>query len=217
MCVICVKQKGEKFPSVSSINNCAKRNPDGFAMAWYNPIKGKLEVYKAMKRDKFIAKYKSLIEKFKGVEGDVSMVIHCRISTHGSNGLKNCHCWSACKGEVVFAHNGVLHDVGNRDDMTDSETFLRDYFEPIWLSGHKDVAWRVARTVCGKSNRFAFLLSNGDIVTFGIWQTFEGNKYSNSSYEGYETRLLNWAFGTPMDRKQGVVQRLLRGGDDLPF
>ena len=38
------------------------------------------------------------------------------------------------KSVLAFAHNGIL-SIKNRGDMTDSETFFRDIFSPVFEIG----------------------------------------------------------------------------------
>ena len=46
MCVIAVKIKGADFVPLANIQQCIKRNPDGFSMAWN--CNGKVEAFRTM-------------------------------------------------------------------------------------------------------------------------------------------------------------------------
>ena len=189
MCVIAVKTKGVDFAPASAIRRCIATNPDGFAMAWNQD--GEIRVYKTMDPEKALAKYEELAS---GLDPKTTaMVFHARIATHGSKGIANCHCWDH-DGRIAFAHNGILRNIGNHDDQTDSETFFRDYFVPALDGVGMEYAMRIARLVAEPSgSKFAFLSPDGEIWMVGYWQKAEfkdrkGKVYfSNSSYIEYNT------------------------------
>lgn len=183
MCILIAKPKGAKFPSLDAITNSVNNNPDGFSLA-YNQ-RGKLITYKTMSKARFLNKYKRLSSS---LDPDTTgMIIHARIATHGAVGVANCHCWTSFPGEayeMAFAHNGIL-SIPNRDGMTDSETFLRDYFEPAfalsgWVGGEEVISWKIG------SSKFAFIDKAGEIRKFGHFiSERDGCHYSNMSYARY--------------------------------
>lgn len=185
MCILITKPRGAQFPPLEAICNSAENNPDGFSLA-YN-IGNELITYKTMSVRRFISKYMSLSSILDA--GDTGMIIHARIATHGSITLKNCHCWKTFEGhfdEMAFAHNGIL-SIHTRNGMTDSETFLRDYFEPAYLSG----GWEEAEKVIIKNigfSKFAFIDKDGDICQFGNFLNEDGCSYSNTSYLSRRSR-----------------------------
>lgn len=176
MCIICVKLKGKDFPSVERVENMCDNNSDGFAMSYYTP-KG-VTIFKSLNKKDFMDKYKEVMQLNKNT---TSLIIHTRIKTHGTAKLSNCHCWRDKKTGLVFAHNGIL-SIKNRDDMTDSETFFRDIFIPIY----KNLGWEGAKKAIDaviSSSKFAFMTQRGDIVTFGNYiDGGDGCFYSNSTY-----------------------------------
>lgn len=179
MCILIAKPRGVKFPPLSAIQNSIDNNPDGFALAYNH--NGKVETYKTMSAARFIAKYRYLSATLDYRQ--TAMMIHARIATHGMIGVKNCHCWLSFAGssdEVAFAHNGIL-SIPNRDDMTDSETFLRDYFEPAYSNGGWRRAVQIITNKIGTS-KFAFLGRDGIIWKFGHFINDGGCHYSNMSY-----------------------------------
>ncbi len=179
MCILITKKKGVKFPSVDKIVNSARSNPDGFALAWNEG--GKVMTYKTMSARCFVERYRKLAATLD--TDTTAMVIHARIATHGVLGLKNCHCWKSFVGtdnEMAFAHNGIL-SIGNRDGMTDSETFLRDYFEPVFNAQGWEGADDVIREMIGGS-KFAFIDGNGDIRQYGGFVDVDGCQFSNYSF-----------------------------------
>lgn len=179
MCVICIKEMGKKFPTKKSIQNCADANPDGFAMMWNED--GKVKTYKTLDKKDFMRYYERFIK-----EHDhklTALVIHARIKTHGSLRIENCHCWTALDDSIGFAHNGIL-TIANRADLTDSETYFRDIFVPVFEGSSKNwkTAERTIDAVIGTS-KFAFLEGDGKIRHYGHYIKHQGNLYSNSSYE----------------------------------
>ena len=186
MCIIVIKEKGIAFPSAKVIKTCCENNPDGFSAAWTE--NGKVNTFKSLNKNGFLKFYSDLRKKLDKKE---SLIIHARIKTHGSISLANCHCWYS--DGVVFAHNGVL-SIKNRDDLTDSETFFRDIFIPIWRqSNHNWKDCEKAINAIIGSSRFAFLnVSNGDIIHFGNYYKRNGILFSNTSFEREKFKIPTW-------------------------
>lgn len=185
MCIIVIKEKGIAFPSAATIKNCCDNNPDGFSMAWSD--NGEVQTFRTLDKAAFMRAYKYL---YKHLDKKESLIIHARIKTHGSVSLGNCHCWES--SGVVFAHNGVL-SIQNRGDLTDSETFFRDIFLPIWNGSKHN--WKecekAINAVIGVS-RFAFLdEKNGDIIHYGNFYNRNGILYSNTSFERRKFKFTN--------------------------
>lgn len=175
MCILIIKEMGAKFPSIERIKESMLNNPNGFSMAISNGIE--LTNFKTMSNKEFLNEYKKVIKLYDAK--DVSMLIHARISTHGSNKIENCHCW--IESDIAFAHNGVL-SIKNRDDMTDSQTFFNDIFIPIYNHYGWDVAERSINAIIGTS-KFGFLLKSGEIKRYGNFiHEDDGCFYSNDSY-----------------------------------
>lgn len=179
MCVICINPMGHKFPSKKCIQNCADANPDGFAIMWNEG--GKVKNYKTLNQDEFMKFYEKFVKEHD--HKTTACVIHARIKTHGSLKLSNCHCWTALDGGIGFAHNGIL-SIANRGDLTDSETYFRDIFLPVFEWSHHD--WKQAEKTVSAiigTSKFAFLTGDGEIHKYGHYVKHHGSLYSNSSYE----------------------------------
>jgi predicted glutamine amidotransferase len=190
MCVICIKKKGIKFPSVETVETMCGNNPDGFSMV-LSDGKHKPAIIKTLNMDKFLQAYKKAIKMFDYKTS--SMYIHARIKTHGTQRIENCHGWK--ENGQIFAHNGVL-SIANRDDMTDSETFFRDIFSPIYRVGGWKMAEKSINAVIGTS-KFVFMNDKGDIRHFGNYIEDNGLLYSNQSYEPYKQRYVSpWYYPT---------------------
>lgn len=181
MCIIAIKQKGTKFPSIQRVKTMCENNSDGFAIVWHHPTVG-CKVYRTLSEDKFIQEYTKIMQLGKK---KTSLFIHARIKTHGTMKLENCHGWVSEECGLAFAHNGILTGVANRDDMTDSETFFRDIFVPSFMYGGWEGAEKAIKAIIGTS-KFVFMDGLGNIAYYGQYlQGDEGVLYSNSTYEPY--------------------------------
>jgi len=184
MCIIAVKFKGSDFPPLDAIRNCAENNPDGFSMAWNED--GALKTYRTMDKAEAIARYYTLSTTLDPAK--TALVFHARIATHGSKKLENCHCWTY-GDRIAFAHNGILRNVPNRDDMTDSETFFRDIFIPALEGVGAAYALNLAEIISkDSSSRMAFIGVTGEVALAGDWvkEQFKDLKgkiyFSNGTY-----------------------------------
>lgn len=205
MCVIVLKFKGTDFPSKEVINACMQANPDGFAAAWNQD--GRLMTFRTMDDREMLAKYDEIRHLDPATTG---LVFHARIATHGSKKLENCHCWTDDKCSLAFAHNGILNNIGNRDDLTDSETFFRDIFLPVHDAGGMALAAKVAHAVIGGS-RFAFINADGNIVPMGDYSKHqeEGHKgkvYFSNMHWIYKLQRFH-TFDKPATKKTGKDSR----------
>lgn len=175
MCVIIAKPTKANAPTIATIRAAIATNPHGNAIVWVKD--GKLETYKTLNAEDMIAYYTNHFEEL----NKTSFVFHARIATNGSKKLENCHGWSTLNDSVAFFHNGILN-IESRGDLTDSETFLRDIYEPIAkVHGHK-AAEPAIRAIIG-SSKFAFIAKNGHIKLYGNYREKEGVYYSNLNHE----------------------------------
>lgn len=181
MCIIAVKIKGSEFPDIQTIKNCMDNNPDGFAAAWNKD--GKIHTFRTMDKDEMLSFYENNILTLD--PENTALVFHARIATHGSKKVENCHCWT--DGNLAFAHNGILYSLKSRDDMTDSETFFRDYFVPIFRKCNQKLAFNVADLMIG-SSKFAFIDGRGTVKLMGNYEKYKDKTmkgclyFSNGTY-----------------------------------
>lgn len=174
MCVIIAKAKNINAPTISEIRKALNTNPDGSAIVWAHD--GKLETFKTLDSKEMINYYTThFVELNRN-----AFVFHARIATHGSKNIKNCHGWPTLGGHAAFFHNGIL-SIRARGDMTDSETFLRDIYEPIALkSGHKKAVKAINAIIGG--SKFAFISDEGVIKLYGHYIEQNGIHYSNLNH-----------------------------------
>ena len=191
MCIIAIKAKNVGYPSYKRVQNMCDNNDDGFAIVWKagdEPVRN----YRTLNKDKFLNKYKEITAKHDA--SDVAMFIHARIKTHGTQKLENCHGWIDDKIGLAFAHNGIL-SIKNRGDMTDSETFFRDIFSPVFEIGGWQ-AGELAIKACIGTSKFCFMDMFGNLTYFGQYITGDdGILYSNSSYEEQKWNKYGYGYG----------------------
>lgn len=178
MCIIAIKKKGIKFPSVEIVETMCENNPHGFSMVVSDGRKAR--VIRTMNRKKFMDRYKKIIKFYDPIS--TAMYIHTRIKTHGSNRVENCHGWR--ENGLIFAHNGIL-SIANRNDMTDSETFFRDIFSPAYKVGGWKLGEKTINAIIGTS-KFVFMDDNGNIHHYGNYIEDDGILYSNTTYLPYK-------------------------------
>lgn len=183
MCIICIKKKGIKFPSVECVKTMCDNNNHGFAIAISNGRKAK--VIKTLNEDKFIRVYQNLVKKYDWA--NTTMFIHARIKTHGTQRIENCHGWK--ENGLIFAHNGIL-SIQNRDDLTDSETFFRDIFSPAYKIGGWKLGEKAIQAIIGTS-KFVFMDDRGNIHHYGHYIEDDGLLFSNSTYLNHRYQFNN--------------------------
>ena len=178
MCIIAIKPREVAYPSYKRVRTMCENNSDGFAIVWHvngEPVRN----YRTLNEKKFLKKYNEITSTYKAK--DVSLFIHARIKTHGTQKLENCHGWIEDKIGLAFAHNGIL-SIKNRDDMTDSETFFRDIFAPVFEIGGWDAGERAIKACIGTS-KFCFMDMYGNLIHYGNYiKGDDGILYSNDSY-----------------------------------
>lgn len=164
MCVIICKPKGVKMPSKRELKQAANTNPHGFGFVSSNGL-----YLRTMDFEEFY-------DALKNVGQEDACIMHLRIATHGSHKMSNCHPFK--KGDIYFAHNGVLN-VNTHGDMTDSETVFLDTLYPAAMKyGLSSPEFSlVVKNVIGWS-KFAFM-QDGHIHLFGRFIEYNGLYYSN--------------------------------------
>lgn len=170
MCVIIVKPAGVKMPTSDIINAAFHANPHG--CGFISPS----TFYKGMSFDSFK-------RQLKKVSDEEPCIIHFRLATHGSIKRANCHPFN--RGDVWFAHNGILSIIP-QGDMTDSETAFQNIIYPaIEKFGYGSMQMdRAVSKVIGYS-KFAFL--QGDkLKMYGEFiKQDDGCYYSNLRFMPY--------------------------------
>lgn len=169
MCVCLYKPAGRALPSNKTLFRCYAINRDGMGFA--TPT----SVYHSMR-------YEDFFEALKQVPKADPCIIHFRWATHGSVRLENCHPF--VKGNVVFAHNGVL-PIQPIGDMTDSETAFKTIVYPaIQDYGFKSEEADRIINATAQGSRFAIMVGK-DVQLIGDWHYMNGIYYSNLNWCRY--------------------------------
>ena len=166
MCVLIYKPSGINMPSRKILKACYKANPHG---AGFATIKG---VHHSMR-------FREIYKGLKSIPIEENCIIHFRLATTGSICLRNCHPFK--KGDVFFAHNGVL-SIPTKNDMTDSETAFLGIYPDIARYGLDSFEVSLdIRSIIGTS-RFAIM--QGDKVNlYGKFTCIDGVYYSNTRWQ----------------------------------
>ena len=168
MCVIAYIPKGVATPDHETLSAMYRANRDGCGLAYGNCV------FKTMS-------FKKCLKHIAQRTTDTALLLHFRIATQGSVGVKNCHPFVDDATGIIFAHNGCMQ-MQRKQDKTDSEIFFRDLFLP-WLQDcngnlDDDQLWHKVDGVRNGS-RLAFM--TGDRVRLvGNWQKIDGVYYSNT-------------------------------------
>lgn len=180
MCIIAIKKLGVNYPSQETMDEMCRRNPDGFALGWHIKGQKKSHIIRTLDVKKIMKKYQQLVKQYD--KDDCTMFLHARIKTHGTIKVENCHGWYSHIAKTLFAHNGIL-SIENRNDLTDSETFYRDIFEPIFSVYGWRGAEKAINAIIGTS-KFCFLDQDGNLRHYGNYiEESDGMLYSNTSYK----------------------------------
>lgn len=185
MCVIILKPAGVKMPTASIIKAAYKTNPHG--CGFISPS----TFYKGMSFDSFK-------RHLKHVSDEEPCIIHFRLATHGSIKRSNCHPFN--RGDVWFAHNGIL-GISPQGDMTDSETAFQNIIYPaIEKYGYGSMQMDNAVNCIIGCSKFAFLQGD-DVRLYGDFiKQEDGCYYSNLRFMPYvdwkrESRYRSLALG----------------------
>jgi len=190
MCIIVYKPKKVPMPSPEIMKNCFKANPDGSGFMYR--ADDMIHISKGyMTLEALQAAIKAAAETVNLKATDV--VIHFRISTHGSVVPENCHPFPLSNDSSdlkalsivcprALAHNGILHEYG---EFTNGETDMSDtmYFAKM-LSGVKDrFIEPVMSSHAAKGSKFVYMSGAGKSVSFGMFKPKgSGLWFSNTGY-----------------------------------
>lgn len=169
MCVIIVKPEGVKMPDNDIIAAAYEANPDG--CGFVSPTAS----YKGLS-------FRAFKNTLSRVGTNEPCIIHFRLATHGSVKKANCHPFN--RGDVWFAHNGIL-DIRPKGDMTDSETaFDRIIYPAIVRHGYGSRGMDMAVAAVIGYSRFAFMQGD-DVRIYGDFAEMDGCYYSNLRFLPY--------------------------------
>lgn len=175
MCVIIIKPANVQHLDLTTLKKAMKANPDGFGIAYRNGENTR--IYKTLSYDDFLYFFERAILTQSTSD---PYIVHCRIATHGEVTLQNCHPFADRKRNVAFFHNGTLSI--NRTDLTktDSETFFRHIYLPLYYRNQYQA--NTAADIIRNYSKFAFMYKDGSILKQGSFECINGIYYSNTFF-----------------------------------
>lgn len=192
MCVIVYKPKNSRI-RLNTLMACWDANPHGAGVMWADG--GKVFGVKGFMRFKDLEDFlreSELVTDDDRVNGDMALVFHFRLATHGGISPQNCHPFpvsgdmadlKAIRWEdtIGVAHNGVIDIGGIEEGDSDTQTYIECY-----LSEYKDKLRRFDKATLKQvdwevdPSRLFILRGDGRFVKTGKWfQNKQGILYSN--------------------------------------
>ena len=164
------------------IAECMRSNPSGnFLAVITNSADGKhVDVLRCLDKQ-------PVLDAFDAAPDDAEILLHARIPSRGTQTIENVHGWMSSEG-MRFCHNGTMHSLPTDGGRTDSESFFRRLFLPLWRQEGgftEDVEFLIKTFTESGGNKFAFLLPDGTVKLYGNFVEDHGCKFSNSTYKKY--------------------------------
>ena len=193
MCIIVYKPTGIENPSWATLHNCFDYNSDGAGFMYAENNRVYIE-----KGFMSWTAFKKAFKPFKN-RTDLPIVMHFRITTHGTTTKELCHPFplSSNKSElratkiitdIGIAHNGCISLTSKcGTDMSDTSEFIRKYANIIITSPKWYENVNSNKLLAEVINSKMLVLSNdghGEVVGTG-WIEEDGVMYSNSSFKSY--------------------------------
>lgn len=209
MCVIINKRNGVKLASKETLQECFTHNPDGAGICWTVGTKENPAPINLEKGFMDFNSFWAFIEKLKRKYRDddlvnLSMILHCRITTHGETSQENTHPFPISKDDEMLgalhlrkldcavAHNGIVSSVNvpKASKLSDTGIFIKTQLSAFhklndnWMKD-KEVM-QVINDIIG--SKLSVLTTDGEINTSGVFYDKEdGMEYSNLNWE--------WSYG----------------------
>lgn len=178
ICIIIVRPPG-KHLNRTELKEAFRINSDGAGLMYNDG--DEIHIMKGwFGFRKFYKSFRALELKFPRS----TFVIHMRIGTSGERNKANCHPFQVNK-RVGFAHNGIMHSLGNKV-RSDTKEFVEDVLCKLpdgWWD-NKDVLAALSRCAVASGSKFVLLVGTGSYTiinaSLGHWKS--GCWYSNYSY-----------------------------------
>ena len=201
MWIILDKEIKVGLPTYSQLINSFEYNSDGAGFMYVND--GKVVIDKGyMTWKKFYKRYQKLCRKFNNFENQ-SLIMHFRIGTSSGNTPQNTHPYPISnkvedlhrlytKTDLGMVHNGIIHDYTPKDKLSktnDTQEFILKYVSTLY--NHYPKFYKDKYITKGMeditNSKLAFMDTSGYIYYVGDFITENGVKFSNSSYEDWQT------------------------------
>lgn len=196
ICIIWIKNKGLGLPSKEVIETMCENNPHGNGFCYAE--NGEVVIKKGFMD--FDSYYKALNE-IPNIE-DINLIGHCRITTHGSTSVGNCHPFpltnkvkdlkkAEIKTDVAIIHNGIIRSVeaDNKNDLSDTMTYIKDrlYNRYVNNSTFMNSKFELDEIQKEIGSKMVIMNNDGEYHIIGDFNTDEnGYIYSNFSYVPYD-------------------------------
>lgn len=194
MCIIVAKNKGVKMPDYKTLSRCFTHNPDGAGIMWVeeNIVHIRKGFMNYTELDSFISKLGNRLDLT-----DTALVMHFRITTHGSTSPQNCHPFPISRKIKDLKKNSIVTDIGVAHNgiipikcipkLSDTQTYIAKRLSAIKniqpdFYNNPYIMRRIENEI---QSKMCFLTKYEQIHTIGKFIEEDGILYSNSSYKEY--------------------------------
>ncbi len=185
MCIAILNTKGTTLKR-KTLNNCWENNGDGAGILYIDNY-NQLQTFKTLDSfDEFYENYISIKQTF----GSRNILLHFRISTHGTINKENCHPFIV-DDNVGFIHNGMISNVPDSVQYSDTNMLNRTLLQKLKPGfDQDDDALDFLMSLIGNGNKLVFLNKDNDwsIVNESAGHWHLGCWFSNDSYK----QVNNW-------------------------
>lgn len=202
MCLLIGTKEGVQIPK-EHLKNAYKSNRDGVG---YSFNRDNVLVTKKFRNEKkFLKQYEidfknNLKSKF---------IVHFRLATDGTNqGTINVHPFKVNEN-LVFAHNGIISNVGEDKILSDTQLFNRDILRNL---PKRFLSYKVNRKLISSfigNSKLVFLDNKNKmtIINENLGHWVDGIWYSNASYQSRNLKGYNSIYGCSIDSYSGITDR----------
>lgn len=220
MCIIVVKKKDIKMPSIDTLRNCYMYNSDGAGFMYVD--NGDVVIEKGfMSWEEYKARLEELNKIYDNFKDKV-FVSHFRIGTQGENDAHTCHPFPVSskhkllrktnlRTDLGMCHNGIISDYGATSkyskyhpkdkQLSDTQLFIRytvNAFKSLNRNFYKNPEVVECLAHISEGSRLCFLDRNEVLTLTGDWVNDEnGVLYSNTTYKSvrYYNSSFDWYDG----------------------
>ena len=188
MCIAILNTKGTTLKK-QILSNCWENNGDGAGILYINDD-NQMETFKTL--DSFDDFYSNYIFIKQTYGKRKNMLLHFRISTHGTINEENCHPFIVDEN-VGFIHNGMISEVPDSVQYSDTNMLNRTLLQKLSPGFEQDDdVLEFLASMIGIGNKLVFLNSDNEwsIVNeeaghwnLGCWFSNDSYKQVNSWYD----------------------------------
>ena len=191
MCVICVKEKGVKMPTMENIKAMWEHNPDG--AGYMLARNGYVYIRKGFMK---LSDFLSALETEKITTDDV-IIMHFRISTQGGVNKAMTHPFALSTrledmkelnvmADVGVVHNGIIRMTTDfrQKEYSDTALFVANYLSKLIRTADDFYDEEIKEMIFNLiGSKMVLLNGNGDIQMIGEFAKRNGLWYSNLLHE----------------------------------